>query len=93
MTTHANISITRLRKKTCCIRGISEPEILTIVAMPTKDADDSIIENMAFKLYFCDIMLMLFLIMGLLYNIVFILQALRLGCIITVLIYKKEKLE
>lgn len=84
------MSITRLRKKTCCINGIFEPEILTIVAMPTNDADDSIIDIMAFKLYFVDISLILLVIMELLYNIVFILQPPSVGCIIT-LIYEKEK--
>lgn len=69
--------MTRLRKNTCCIRGMFDPESLTIVAIATKDADDSIIDNIAFKLYFCDILLILSVIMRLLYNIVLILQALN----------------
>ena len=66
-----------------------DPESLTIVAIATKDADDSIIDNIAFKLYFCDILLILSVIMRLLYNIVLILQALNVGCIIIMLIYSE----
>ena len=54
-----------------------DPESLTIIAIPTKDADDSIIDNIALSLYFCDICLILSVIMRILYNIGFILQALN----------------
>lgn len=66
-----------------------DPDSLTIVAIPTKDADDSIIDNIALSLYFCDICLILSVIMRILYNIGFILQALNVGCIIIMLIYNE----
>lgn len=58
--------------------------------MPTNDAEDSIIDIMAFKLYFVDISLMLLVIMELLYNIDFILQPFTAGCIM-ITFYEKEK--